>query len=348
MEKLLISIIIPVYNTELYLEKCLESVVNQTYQNIEIIIVNDGSTDGSAIIANKYNVNDKRIRLIDKTNEGIASARNIGLSQANGDYIMFVDSDDWLEEDTCAKAMEHACRYQTDMLMWSYKREYDNETYETKLLGDNVIIWDKNSISQLYRKLIGLVKEELRQPQKIDSLVTVWGKLYRKECIKNIFFEDIRKIGSEDTWFNIQVFQNLDKAMYIPDCLYHYRKNNQQSQTKRYKNYLVHAWKNLYDCIEILIKGNHMEEIYEEALFNRITLGLIGVGLNLAEDKSMSFKDKIKELSKILRMPHYIKALEKLELSYLPVHWKVFFICAKKRYTYLMYLLLIMMNYLRG
>lgn len=104
MSKPLISIIVPVYNTEQYLSKCLDSLINQTYKNIEIICVNDGSTDNSADILNEYDKKDKRVRMISQKNCGLSATRNTGLKNCCGEYVMFLDSDDWIDFDTCEKA----------------------------------------------------------------------------------------------------------------------------------------------------------------------------------------------------------------------------------------------------
>ena len=103
----IISVIIPVYNVENYIEKCLNSIVNQTYNNLEIIIIDDGSTDNSIAIAEKIAENDKRIRIISQVNQGVSSARNLGLDNASGEYILFIDSDDWLDLETCKIATRH-------------------------------------------------------------------------------------------------------------------------------------------------------------------------------------------------------------------------------------------------
>ena len=103
--KPLISIIVPVFNAEEYLAQCLDSILNQTYRDLEILCINDGSCDGSIGILKKYKNRDSRIVIIDKQNEGVSATRNVGLKKANGDYLMFVDADDWIEPYTCEKAL---------------------------------------------------------------------------------------------------------------------------------------------------------------------------------------------------------------------------------------------------
>lgn len=122
-----ISIIVPVYNVEKYLPQCLESLINQTYANIEIICVNDGSTDNSLEILDKYAKRDSRIIVINQKNSGVSVARNAALKIISGKYLMFVDGDDWIELNNCETAYNLIEKYNADVVMWSYIREYPNK-----------------------------------------------------------------------------------------------------------------------------------------------------------------------------------------------------------------------------
>ena len=124
-----ISIIVPVYNVEEYLEKCIESLIGQTYTNIEIIFVYNKSTDNSLQKLQQYQKKDSRILIVEKENEGVSVARNRGLNLATGEYIMFVDSDDWIDLDNCEKALKTIEEEQADILMWSYVREFSKSIF---------------------------------------------------------------------------------------------------------------------------------------------------------------------------------------------------------------------------
>lgn len=117
-----ISIIAPVYNIERHLRKCLDSLINQTYKNIEIICVNDGSADKSLDILNEYANKDKQIVIVDKKNGGISDARNIGIAKASGEYMIFVDSDDCIDLETCQKSLDTVLKYSVDVVLYSYVR----------------------------------------------------------------------------------------------------------------------------------------------------------------------------------------------------------------------------------
>lgn len=343
----LISIIVPVYNTENYLEKCLYSLVNQTYKNIEIIIVDDGSPDNSMNIIQKFVLADNRVKVISQKNQGLSGARNTGMNNTNGDYIMFIDSDDWIEIDTCEKAINASEKYNADVVFWSYIKEFSNSQKDNYLFDKTEIIWSEKNINQLSRRMVGLVGDELANPQSIDNLVTAWGKLYKKSVIGDVRFTDTKIIGTEDALFNIEVFLGINSAVYIPDLLSHYRKDNESSLTHNYKKKLVSRWREMYSRIKFLLDRNDMSREYYDALKNRICFGLIGLGINLAEDKKMSFKEKKKEIYNILSMKHYQIALKDLDFSYLPIQWKVFFKLAKDNNALLLLWLLEIMDYLR-
>ena len=343
----LISIIVPVYNTENYLEKCLYSLVNQTYKNIEIIIIDDGSPDNSMNIIQKFVLADNRVKVISQKNQGLSGARNTGMNNANGDYIMFIDSDDWIEIDTCEKAINASEKYNADVVFWPYIKEFSDLQKDNYLFDKTEIIWSEKNINQLSRRMVGLVGDELTNPQSIDNLVTAWGKLYKKSVIGDVRFTDTKIIGTEDALFNIEVFLEINSAVYIPDLLSHYRKDNESSLTHNYKRKLVSRWKEMYSRIKFLLDRNDMSREYYDALKNRICFGLIGLGINLVEDKKMSFKEKKKEIYNILSMKHYQIALKDLDFSYLPIQWKVFFILAKNNNALLLLWLLKIMDYLR-
>lgn len=342
-----ISIIIPVYNTEAYLDTCVRSVVEQTYRWLQIILVDDGSTDRSGEIADRWGEIDKRITVIHQSNQGLSAARNAGIDIAEGKYIIFLDSDDWMEINSCEVSVKKAVEENADVVLWSYYREYE-EAKPVYILGMHEVVWDQHNITELYKMFVGLDGKQLWEPQKADAVVTAWGKLYRREAIGNIRFVDTKIIGTEDALFNIYIFSELKRAVYIPELLSHYRKTNTQSLTHHYKEKLVYQWKTLYELIEQYLRKKNAPDDFYRALENRIALGLIGLGLNLAEDSVLSEREKIKELRKILEMEHYQRALKQFPIKNVPVHWRLFFLFGKKKAAFGMYMMLTVMNILRG
>lgn len=342
----MISIIVPVYNTEKYVEQCIHSLVNQTYQDLEIIVVNDGSSDNSETIIKNLQKTDKRIQLITQENQGLSGARNTGLSFANGQYVMFVDSDDWLDNNACEILLKAAKKNHSDVVLFPYIREYLNNSKETLLFNNDSCFVD-DLVIQLRRRFVGLTDEELAHPEIIDNIVTAWGKLFKRSVAQGVYFVDTKDVGTEDLLYNVQLFWNVKSAVYISDTFYHYRKDDMSSLTHCYKKDLVFRWQHLYSLIEMELREHQVTPDFYEALSNRICFGLIGLGLNLAEDKSMKHAEKVRELRKILLMDHYRSALSRLPIQNLPAKWKPFFYFAKHGQANSMFMMLSVMNILR-
>lgn len=349
MKRSLISIIVPVYNVEKYLKKCLDSLVNQTYSNIEIICVNDGSKDHSLSILKEYEKRDPRIKVIDKENGGLSDARNVGLKHVNGDYLMFVDSDDWIEKTTCEKTVSAIEKYHTDVVMWSYVREFGEKSLPKQIFDHNIYFDKKNTYRKIYRRFFGLYGSELTHPENADAIVTVWGKLYKSDLIltNQIQFVDTKEIATcEDALFNIDVFHYVNSCFFLNYNLYHYRKDP-VSFTSSYRNDLRQKWLCLYKRMETIIIKNHLDVTFVDSLNNRIVLNVIGLGFNaLSSDKSL--REKYCEIKASLKDSKVRKAIKNFDIKFLPIHWKVFFCFVKIRSVVGVYFLTCVMNKLRS
>lgn len=322
------------YNVESYIEECIESILNQTYQNLEIIIIDDYSTDNSRVKAEAYKSRDSRIRVYKNRGKGVSEARNFGISLSTGEYILFVDSDDWLELDTCEVLLNLIVEKEADIVMGGYIREFEGNSLD-KSIFDRDITFEGIELENLNRRLFGLIKEELSNPENLDCLAPVCMKLYKSSLIKdnNICFEDLKKIGTfEDGLFNIQLFQYAKKVHYINYCFYHYRKVNNSSITTRYKENLHEQWFKLFDILNQHIKEHKLNDNFKEALQNRIALSVLGLGLNIYNcDKSFLYK--LEEIKKVLHEKRIRAAYRSISLKYFPLHWRVFYFLAKYNYS---------------
>ena len=350
MEKDKISIVVPVYNTNIYLRECLDSLVNQNYPELEIICINDGSTDSSLAILNEYAAKDGRIQVIDKQNEGVSATRKCGITAAEGEYLMFVDSDDWLELDACQVLIDLMHQYQPDVVMFSYYREYKNKTLRKQIYPENLILFDDDQCRQLHRRHAGIIGKELSEPQNSDAICSLSTKLFRTKIFKDneIEFIDINTVGSyEDGLVNLNYYEYVHKAVFTNRCLYHYRKYNATSQTTAYKEDFPQKWNHLYDIIQQYIDEHHCSPDFQEGLENRIALGSIGLGLNELNSKK-SIRGKMHSIREILTEERYHDAVIKMDISCMPVHWKVFFFACKKEWVFLTYMLLVMISVLKS
>lgn len=195
-----VSIIVPVYNSEKYISKCLDSIINQTYKNIEIIVINDGSKDNSIDILKEYERKYSNIILIDKKNEGVSKTRNLGIKKSTGDYIMFIDNDDFIDKDYVETYMKNE---EYDIVIGSYKRVNNEDKILFKYNLDENSLWTKYVV------------------------LAPWAKLYKKEFItKNkIEFVDF-KIG-EDVYFNLLCYSKTNNIKIINDFKYNWFYNNE-------------------------------------------------------------------------------------------------------------------------
>ncbi len=207
----LISVIIPVYNTGKFLCKCVDSVIHQSYQNLEIILVDDGSTDDGPSICNEYINFDTRIAVIHKKNGGVSSARNTGIDKAHGEYLCFIDSDDYIDQYMLEKLYHTASEHNADITFCNY-----NDVYDAEYLGR------KYESMEIKRGVISSV-EAIGQLDLVPFIV-VWNKLYKKRVFKNIRYPE--GYFYEDEIVIHRLYGECEKIAVIPDRLYFYRHHN--------------------------------------------------------------------------------------------------------------------------
>ena len=213
--KALISIIVPIYNVEKYLRQCLDSVLNQTYQNFECLLINDGSPDNSAGICKEYVDKDARFHYFEKENGGLASARNFGIKYSKGKYITFIDSDDWVESDYLEVLYSKIKEYNTDFVISSYKKfDMDEDCFYLH-------IWDQDYYEKIWTSQELLT--QLPNLENYDGSYTVsWGKLFKRSLFDEILFNEQRKFG-EDFECSFKLYLSMTSCLYIHKALYNYR-----------------------------------------------------------------------------------------------------------------------------
>lgn len=330
-----VSIIVPVYNVEKYLRRCMDSLINQTFKDIEIIAINDGSTDKSIQILQEYKEKDSRVKIIDKENTGVSDSRNKGIKTSNGEYILFVDSDDWIDLDMIDHMYENAKKNESDLVMCSYVREFKNHSKEKLFNLDEEVIYEKDKVKELNRKIIGPINDELSNPEGLDSLGTIWAKLYKSQIIKKYShrFIDLEEIGSaEDTLFNIFIFKNIDKVTFLNKPYYHYWKGNKSSLTSGYNPNLKLQWNKLFSYIRHFIDNNKLDEEFYEALDNRIAMCVLGLGLNECNKKNKQpLNIKVINLRNILNDSLIRTSYRNFQINRFPIHWRLFYIFNKNK-----------------
>ena len=301
MEK--ISVILPVFNEEMLIERCIDSILKQTYKNFELIIVNDGSTDGT--LEKIKNYNDNRIKIYSQKNQGAGQARNKGLEEATGDFICFVDSDDTINKNFLEIMSKLLKERQAQIVACSYSRN-THKIYELKK-------------QEAFKYLIEL-------PEKIP--MSVCGKLFRKETIKEIYFDKSNRF--EDIKFAIEAFSQSDKAVYIEEKLYNYIRRN-ESRSSYFKS--NDRMKACFENKELV--SRYFPELVDSfitySLFNSIAIANRMI-LNNEYDNELleNIQHTVKENIKSVKNSDY-NTLKKLQIYVFDLNFRMY----KKIYCFL-------------
>lgn len=248
----MISVIVPVYNVEKHLDKCIQSIVDQTYKNLEIIIVDDGSVDNCPAICDDWAKKDSRIIVIHKKNGGLSSARNAALDIMQGDYVIFVDSDDWIEPDMAQSMLSYALENNADIVCSGFFFENIDCTHTKQIVSENV--FENKDIAE------NLLLDNIR-PE-------VCSKLYKADLIKQFRFDEKIKYA-EDLPFNFYLMQKANKLITTETWFYHYLLNSGNSITTPYiTDARATSWK-IFDGVFETVLGN---KILEDAAVFRFTI----------------------------------------------------------------------------
>lgn len=247
MPQKIISVIVPVYNVQEYLEKCINSILEQTYADLEVILVDDGSTDGSRETCDKLAQNDRRIKVIHQQNAGQSSARNVGLDIATGDYVSFIDSDDWIDNDMYEVLMNLMNRYNPDIVSCGLKNIYKDHV--NSIQTDKVVVFSNEE-----------ALEDLFSQHYIRF--EVWNKIYKKELLTSLRF----KSGQihEEIYFSSHALLQANKIVYIDRPMYNYLVDRYGNTNTCFKENKLEIFKEFDNMINLL-KMNNMNQCAQRA-----------------------------------------------------------------------------------
>ena len=329
--KPLLSIVIPIYNTEAYLKKCIESAIHQTMENIEIILVDDGATDASPQICDEYARRDHRIKVIHKENGGVCDARNVGTRNVKADYFTFLESDDWLPEDACEKLYAEAVKHQADFVLGAYYKVLADGIKVKHPLREKEIYFDREAIrNQLLGMILGLTGERLKRPEDVDSFLTDTAKLYKTQIVREHGLEWIsrKEIYSDCLDFLLRYAACCQSAVYFDSPLYYYRRTNEDSQTAAYRPHTVELWLIQFEALKQFIEKNNMPNLWA-AFYSRVCFSIIPIGGNAY--RMHNGRLAMQEIRRALRQPIYQEAFAQFRISSLPLHFRPLFWFAKHR-----------------
>ena len=286
-----ISIIVPVYNVEKYLDQCLDSICNQDFKEIEIICIDDGSDEGSSEILKRYSKNDFRFKIFSQNNSGPGSARNIGLKNASGEYIQFVDADDFLVKNTFSQLYSNVISNDSDLVLFDFcEYNENNETYVksgipfSKLFGD--VDFDNYVFTYKDMKM-----------HVMNTFISNWSKFYKKEFLDKygLYFQE--GIVFEDVLFQIKCYLQANRISFVPKYFYNYRVTN--SNSIMHDNSKKMDIIKVVNSVEVFLKDfSYFEEFEKEFLLFKITQLSQHIVPNL-EDYFMAVKNEFLQLQQI-------------------------------------------------
>lgn len=291
----LVSVIVPVYNSEHFLERCLDSILNQTYKNIEVLLINDGSTDSSGEICETFKNKDRRVRVIHQKNAGVSSSRNIGIDMSEGKYIQFVDSDDYIEP-KMIEILTREIEKKVELAICGYKIEnIDDNGNSTFTESKNYNEYRINK--DIFLKSFGLYFQDY-------YINYIWNKLYIASLIKNYnLYFDTQIDWGEDLIFNLEYLDICSKITITGNKLYNYVKYNEDSITSKFNKNLYCNQQSMYTKVRKFLKDNDSySKINKDVVENRFTNMVIASINNLYHKNSTYNRTEIKkEISNIIR-----------------------------------------------
>jgi glycosyltransferase EpsJ len=298
------SIIVPVYNCQDYIERCILSILNQKYKNFELIIVNDGSTDNSLEIIKQYVKEDKRIILINKKNEGVSKARNQALEKATGDYICFLDADDYIDDNYIKEICSIIKKYpKIQMINFGFISEVEDMDF-------NLLSRDEINFKEKYYKDKNSIKKDFIELWDNTMLYNIWNKVYVKRIIEDNKIKFPKSNWGEDVEFNKQYLNVINDMYNSKKCFYHYIRERNGAATKKYKEKLFEIRKNEFkDFNNYFESWNIKKEKYYEFSCRRYIERILGCIENVY-CSNMKFKERYNEIKTMINDLTTIEAIK--------------------------------------
>lgn len=324
----LVSVVVPIYNVEKYLDRCVESIVNQTYKNLEIILVDDGSPDDCPAMCDEWAKKDSRIKVVHKTNAGLGMARNTGIDNATGEYIFFIDSDDYIDFDTVKKCVQNATNNHSDVVIFSRYNVYEDAKTTKCSINTSDFVFKGDAIRN--HLLPCMFTYEM------GFGVSACCKMFKLDVIKNhnLKFVSEREIISEDSFFTLELFSKVTTVTIIPESFYYYyQRSNSLSRSynpQRQKQNDIFLQK----MVEYATKAELSNKVCVavKARYHGFTLGTL---MQIVKS-DLSAKEKSEELKKIYKNELLTQTLTndvlKLDHPFPRIFWsllkaKCYFLC---------------------
>lgn len=306
-----ISVIVPIYNVERYLERCVNSILNQTFTDFEVLLINDASTDHSLEVAKRF-AGDKRVRVLDKPHSGLGNTRNYGVEHACGEYLLFVDSDDWIDKDMLKNLYAAASQYQADLVVFNFVREnlQDGEQRVCKL-PLNYPEFGEEVGELLVTQLVGPDRED-NAWRHVEMLGCAWRRMYlRSWYLENqIRFGDEREIMLEDMPAAIMAHCAAKRVLVVGGAYYHYR-YNPDSLSTRYRPHKMEMLTRCYTAVRQILTQRGLYERYAKRHLAWFLRSAVHASLvNCFSPKNPAgFLKRYREVRSILKNPYAREAM---------------------------------------
>lgn len=313
-----ISIVVPVFNAAATLEKCVGSLIAQTFSDIEIILVNNGSTDNSLQICRDLSEKDNRIRTFDIAEKGVSAARNKGIDEAYGEFVSFVDADDWIDKNVCEIFARKNKQHDYDLFCYSAKYHKENRAVETFLFDENIELLSKKQKEELQIKIFAPNAPCVEYRTNTRFAGSVWSKFYKREILqKNKLRFATETIISEDCLFNTLALDHFCRVGYTKDCFYHYIQQSNSAQN-RYRPESAKYFSFIIRQVQLWLLETGKEQIFADAancLFIHYLFGILKEDL-CHKDNPCSFAEKKRSLESILLMDEFSEPLKSFNRNF--------------------------------
>lgn len=328
-----VSIIVPIYNVEKYLDRCMDSLLNQTLKDIEIIMVDDGSPDRCPQLCDEYAKRDNRIKVVHKKNAGLGYARNSGLEIATGQYVAFVDSDDYVDTRMYEVLYNQAVSSQSDAVFCGLRREYDGHKYINRQDVSETTFFEGDDLIDLGLDFIASAPY-VKQERKYE--MSVWHSIYDLTVINqnHIRFLSERDIVSEDLPFQIDFFKVAKKVCFIPDIYYTYCMNNDGSLTQTFNMKKIGCTIKLYRLLQ------NKTESFDGAKVRiaRFVIGYLRTFTIQIVKQNLPLKQKMQQIVEV-NSNNVWKELSLCKMSFLPIHSGILYFSQRNKMNALTYLI---------
>lgn len=299
MRKGVVSVVLPIYNVEKYLNRCVKSVINQSYKNLEVILVDDGSPDNCPTLCDEWAKKDNRIKVVHKKNAGLGYARNTGIENATGEYICFFDSDDYIALDTIEKAYNLATQEKSDMVVFGFCNVKPNgATGKAVIPHTEKITFSGKEVQDVF--LADLIGPDVEKGKQTDLWMSAWACLYSLEMIEKASWRFVseREIISEDIYSLLGLYKYVSRVSVLPEALYFYCENA-GSLTHTYKQDRYNKIKSFYKaCYQLATENNYSDNVKDRLSYPYLSNTIAAMKMIVGSNQPK--KEQLKQLETVI------------------------------------------------